>query len=182
MQETERQLIEAVQAGDREAMERLYKRFSNYALAVGMRYVPEREDALDIVQDSFVSIITSIGGFEYRGEGSLKAWVSRIVTNRAISWMKEHERLSFSDQIPDETSEDEDAAVEKVPPNILNRMIGRLPARYRMIVNLYVFEQLSHKDIGLQLGITEKTSISQLSRAKRLLAEMIKEYLNSQRI
>lgn len=147
-----------------------------------MRYVPEREDALDIVQDSFVSILTSIGTFEYRGEGSLKAWVSRIVTNNALSWIKKNEKLSFSDQMPDETAEDDDAAIEKVPPNILNRMIGRLPAKHRMIVNLYTFEQLSHKDIATRLGITERTSVSQFSRAKHKLAEMIKEYLNSQRI
>lgn len=183
VQETERQLIGAIQAGDEEALRRLYERFSNYTLAVVRRYVPERADALDIVQDGFVSILTRIGSFEYRGEGSLKAWVTRIVTNRALDWLRAHEQLTFTDQMPDETEENEDdAAVEEVPPDILNTMIGRLPTKYRVIVNLFAFEQLSHKDIAQRLGITERTSVSQFSRAKRRLAEMIKEYLNSQRI
>ena len=58
MQETERQLVEAIHAGEREALRRLYERYSRYAMGVSLRIVPEREDALDIVQDAFVSILT----------------------------------------------------------------------------------------------------------------------------
>ena len=132
--ETERQLLEAIKGGDREALRRLYNRFSEYAMAISRRYIDERDDALDVVQDSFVSILTSIGSFKYRDEGSLKAWVSRIVANKAVDWIKHHKALVF------------------------------------------------HKEIAHRLGIKEKSSASQFSRAKRLLAEMINEYLNSQRI
>ena len=181
MQETERQLIEAIRAGDREAFKRLYERFARYAMGVTLRYVPKRDDALDIVQDSFISIITSIATFEYRGEGSLKSWVSKIVSRQAVSWMKEHEQLSFSELTLDEIEED-DPAIEKVPKELVNEMIGRLPVRYRVVVNLRAFEELSHKDIALRLGISEKASTTLFSRAKRKLAMMIKEYLNSQEI
>ena len=64
MQETERQLIGAIRAGDREALRRLYERFSRFAMGVVLRYVPEREDALDITQDSFINILTNISTFE----------------------------------------------------------------------------------------------------------------------
>lgn len=181
MQETERQLIKAIQAGDREALQRLYMRFSRYAMGVGLRIVPEREDTLDIVQDAFVSILTSIGTFEYRGEGSLRAWVARIVTNHALNWLRDHHRLQLSDQLPDDIAEEEDAPIEKVPPDILNGMINRLPRATRLIVNLHAFGQMPHQEIAQKLGISAKTSMSQFSRAKRQLAEMIKEYLNSQR-
>ena len=80
-------MVEAIQAGDREALRRLYERFSRYAMGVSLRIVPEREDALDIVQDTFVSILTTIGSFEYRGEGSLRNWVAKITTNRALDWI-----------------------------------------------------------------------------------------------
>lgn len=180
MQETERQLIEAIRAGDREAFKRLYERFARYAMGVTLRYVPKRDDALDIVQDSFISIITSIATFEYRGEGSLKNWVSKIVSRQAVSWMKEHRQLSFSELTLDEFEEDDDPAIEKVPKELVNEMIGRLPVRYRVVVNLRAFEELSHKDIALRLGISEKASTTLFSRAKRKLAKMIKEYLNSQ--
>jgi RNA polymerase sigma-70 factor (ECF subfamily) len=108
--------------------------------------------------------------------------VSKIVSNHAINWLKEHRQLSFSDQIPDEIEEDEDSAIEEVPPDLLTEMIGRLPAKYRVIVNLHAFEELTHKDIALRLGISERASVSQFFRAKRKLAKMIKEYLNSQGI
>ncbi len=151
-------------------------------MGVTLRYVPKRDDALDIVQDSFISIITNIGTFEYRGEGSLKSWVSKIISRQAVSWMKEHEQLSFSELTLDEIEEEDDPAIEKVPKELVNEMIGRLPVRYRVVVNLRAFEELSHKDIALRLGISEKASTTLFSRAKRKLAMMIKEYINSQEI
>ena len=181
VQESERQLIEGIQSGDREALRRLYERFSRFAMGVALRYVPEREDALDVVHDSFVVILTSINSFEYRGEGSLRNWVSKIVSHHAIDWIKKHEQLSFSDQMPDEIEEDEEAVIEDIPKNLLNEMIGRLPLRYRVVINLRAFEELSYKDIALRLGISENTSVTLFSRAKRKLEKMMKEYLNSQR-
>ena len=182
VQESERQLIEGIQSGDREALRRLYERFSRFAMGVALRYVPEREDALDVVHDSFVIILTSINSFEYRGEGSLRNWVSKIVSHHAIDWIKKHEQLSFSDQMPDEIEEDEEVAMEEVPKDLLNEMIGRLPLRYRVVINLRAFEELSYKDIALRLGISENTSVTLFSRAQRKLERMMKEYLNSQRI
>ena len=176
-------MVEAIHAGEREALRRLYERYSRYAMGVSLRIVPEREDALDIVQDAFVSILTSIGSFEYRGEGSLRNWVARITTHRALDWMRSHDRLLFSDQLPDETAEEEDETpLEEVPPDILSGMIDRLPETSKTIVTLHSFGQMSHKEIARKLGIHEKTSMSQFSRARRLLEMMMKEYLNSQGI
>ena len=125
--------------------------------------------------------ISNIGSFEYRGEGSLKAWVSRIVTNQAIDWVKSHEEIIFTDEIPDETEENS-LDVEEAPPEIMSRLIRQLPVGCRTVLNLHVFGELTHKDIAHELGISEKTSASQFAHAKQLLADMIKEYLNSQRI
>ena len=179
--ETERQLLDAILGGDGKAMRRLYDRFSGYTMAIALRYVPDRDDARDVLQDSFVKILTSIQTFDYRGEGSLKSWVARIVANRAIDWIKLHERIHTTDEIPDLIDEGP-PDLEKVPPEVLNRLIGKLPAGCRLVLNLYVFEQLSHKDIAHRLGIRENSSASQLTRAKRMLQKMINEYLNSQRI
>ena len=175
-------MIEAIQAGEREALRRLYERFARFAMGVGLRYVPEREDALDIMQDSFYTILTNINTFEYRGEGSLRNWVAKIVSRRAIDWIKKHELLLFPDQIPDEIEEEEEVAIEEVPKELVNEMIGRLPTRYRVIINLRAFEELSHKDIALRLDISEKASVTLFLRARRKLAKMMKEYLNSQGI
>ena len=112
--ETERELLDAIRKGERAAMRRLYDRYSKYAMAIGLRYIPNRDDMRDVLQDSFVKIITNIGHFDYRGEGSLKSWVSRIVANRAIDHIREHERLPFTEEKSDDVI-DEEPDVGEVP-------------------------------------------------------------------
>ncbi len=189
MVETERQLLEAIRNGEQAALRRLYERYADYAMAIGLRYIPERDEVRDVLQDSFVKIITSIGQFRYHGEGSLKAWVSRIVSNRAIDYLREHQRFVTVSGIPDEAdeaaadgfpSDAPEAMPEGVPPDVLLEMIGRLPANYRTVLNLFVFDGRSHREIAQLMDIKESTSASLFFRAKKMLARMIKEYLNKQ--
>ena len=150
-------------------------------MAVVLRYIPEREEVRDVLQDSFVKILTSVGKFDYRGEGSLKSWISRIVSNCAIEHIREHERIAFVSDIPD--SVDEEAPdIRDIPPDLLTELIGRLPANYRLVLNLFVYEQCSHKDIARRLGIKESTSASHFFRAKKMLAKMIRDYQDKQGI
>ena len=179
--ETERQLLDAINSGERAALCRLYDRYSEYAMAIGLRYVPDCDQVRDVLQDSFVRIITSIGRFDYRGEGSLKSWVSRIVANQAVDYIKQHQRLQFTDEMPEDINEEE-PDVGDIPPDILDSMIGQLPTGYRVVLNLFVFEQLSHRDIAQRLGITERASTSQFFRAKRMLQRMVRDYIKQQSI
>lgn len=174
--ESEKELLDDIKGGSRDAMHRLYERYIGYAMAVALRYVPVRDDAEDVVQDSFVKVFSSISKFQYRGEGALKGWLLRIVANEAISFVRQQNRFSIVDEIPDDVEED-DPEVERIPPSVLTRMIGELPDGYRLVLNMYVFEQKSHREIAQQLGIKESSSASQYLRAKKLLARKIKEYL-----
>lgn len=176
--ESEKELLDRIKNGDREAMHSLYDCYKGYAMAVVLRYVPDRDDANDVMQDSFVKILTSVQRFDYRGEGSLKGWILRIVANESINFVKQKGKFIFVDEVPDEPDTGE-PDVEKIPPAVLNRMIGELPDGYRVVLNLFVFEQLSHKEIAEKLGIKESTSASQYLRAKKLLGKKIKEYLNN---
>lgn len=162
-------------------MRRLYDRYSGYATAVGLRYIPDREDLRDVLQDCFVKIFTSIGRFEYRGEGSVRGWIARIVANEALDFLRRNQRFSYTDNIPDNT-DDEDPNVQLIPPDVLTEMIGRLPVGYRAVLNMYIFEQMSHKEIAKKLGIRENSSASQFSRAKRMMRTMINEYLKNNEI
>ena len=181
--ETEQELLTAIKAGDRQAMKRLYERYLGYAMSIGLRYIPEREEVRDVIQDSFVKILTTIHQFEYRGEGSLKFWVSRIVANKAVDYLRAHKRFSYVNTIPIDVADDEESwDLKEIPPDILTAMIGRLPDNYRLVLNLFVFEQRSHKEIAQQLGIKENTSASLLFRAKQMLSKMIKEYVKQQEI
>ena len=87
--------------------------------------------------------------------------------------------MEVVEEIPDEADEEE-PDVGGVPMEQLQRMIEELPVGYRAVFNLYVFEQLSHKEIAAVLGIKVNTSASQYSRAKKLLARRIKNFINQQ--
>ena len=79
------------------------------------------------------------------------------------------------------TADEEEPDIGDVPMQVLMRMIHELPAGYRTVFNLYVFEQMSHKQIARELGIKESSSASQYLRAKRLLAKAIVEFRKQQR-
>lgn len=175
---SEKELLDDIKKGDRCALHQLYSRYVGYAMAVGLRCVPDRDDLNDVIQDSFVKILSSVNRFEYRGEGSLKGWILRIVSNEAINFIKQKTKFSFVDEFPDEI-EEQVPDVDKVPPQVLNQMISELPDGYRMVLNLYVFEQKSHKEIAEMLDIKESTSASQYLRAKKLLASKINNYLKN---
>ena len=172
----ETQILKNIARGDTNAMETLYRRYAGYATAVARRYVPDTDDMRDVLQDSFVKVFTNIDKFAYRGEGSLKAWILRIVANEAISLLRKTSKLSFTDEIPENVIGYEEPDVEYMPTEILYDMIGKLPIGYRTVLNLFVFENKSHKEIANILGIKEDTSASQFHRAKKMLAHMINDY------
>ena len=184
--QTEQELLQQVINGQPRAQHELYSRYAAMGMAVAMRYVVDRDVARDVLQDSFVKVFTRIGGFEYRGEGTLKSWVLRIVANESVDYLRSKDRLMFSDKAPEDLSDDvpdEEPDVGLLPPGVLQQMIKSLPPGYRIVLNLFVFEQHSHREIAQQLGISENTSALRFLRAKKQLARMIREYLdNPQRI
>lgn len=172
---TDEEILKAIDSGDRKAMRALYDSYSGYATAVGLRYIPDMYLLKDVLQDSFIKVFTNIGGFNYRGEGSLKAWITRIVTNEAINFLREHNRFCFTDELPEETPEEEMPDIDGISNEKITELIGRLPDGYRTVLNLYVFEGLSHKEIANKLNIKVNSSASQYARAKTMLARMIRE-------
>ncbi len=166
---------------DDSSLRELYALYVRYLSAVCSRYIPDAGDAKDVLQESFIKIFSSVGRFEYRGESSLKAWMRRIVVNESISFLRSRRKMSFVsfDHNPPEDIPDEDPMVEGIPPSVLQQMIKELPPGYRTVFNLYVLEQKSHREIASMLGITEKASASQFSRARARLAEKIREYRHS---
>ena len=170
----EQQLVHDIQHGDRTAMRRLYDLYSGHAMATALRYVPNRDDAADIVQDAFVKIFSSVGAYEYRGEGMLRAWVTRVTANEALGFLRRRSGLTFTDDIPD-TGPDEDPDVDGISDERLAQLIASLPEGYRVVLNMFVFGGMSHREIADELGIKPTTSASQFFHAKKMLAQMIKE-------
>lgn len=168
-------MVRLVGDGDARGQRELYERYAPYLTAVASRYLGGPDEVKDLLQDVFIKVFDRFGSFRYRGEGSLKAWLSRIVVNDSLQRLRKGERLLAVDNLP-EPDADEDPDVDDVPLNVLQDMISGLPDGYRTVFNLYVFEQMRHKDIAALLGIKENSSASQLLRAKALLAKEIKDY------
>lgn len=169
-------LVELGRKGDGKAMKVIYDRYVEYLSAVCARYISDENDRKDVLQDCFVRIFTSLDKFTFRGEGSLKAWMIRIVVNESLRFLKKatsFDLIDYDSKIPDIEDEPE---VEGIPDDVINDMILSLPAGYRMVFNLYVFENKSHKEISKILNIGESSSASQLSRAKSALVKLVKQY------
>ena len=174
----EHRLAERLRNGENEAMREFYTLYAEQLAGVCSRYITDEDDMKDVFQESLIDIITHISSFTYRGAGSLKVWASKIVVNESLKFLKDtkrHELLLLDHELADEP-EDADPPVSDVPPEEIHRMVSQLPTGYRTVFNLYVFENKSHQEIASLLRIKEKSSASQLSRAKNLLAKMIRQY------
>lgn len=145
-------------------------------MAICMRYLGNCDNARDVLQDCFVKILTHVSDFQYRGEGSLRAWMKRIAVNESLDFLRKEALFSYTDQLAD-TPDTPEPDVGGVPPDVLQQMITSLPAGYRVVLNLYVFEEKSHKEIARLLGIKEDSSASQFFRAKNLLSKKIHDYI-----
>ncbi len=178
-EEIERKLVVRARKGDHLAMKQIYDCYARYLTATCSRYLPGDEELRDVLQDSFVKIFSSLDKFDYRGEGSLKAWMRQVAVNEALKSLRKRKRqntVQYQWDLPDREAEEEEREVGGTPPPVLQRMIRELPDGYRAVLNLYAFEEKSHKEIAEMLGITESTSASQLHRARAVLAKKIKEY------
>ncbi len=172
----EQQIVEAFRRGEASAMDDLFALFSGYLMGVGARYIADDDEVKDVLQEAFIKIFTQFHSFQYRGKGSLKAWVTRIMVNECLMTLRQKRKLDVVDkeEVPDLPDEEPDT--ESLDGNVLMEMIRRLPEGYRQVLNLYVIEGLSHKEIGQMLHIKTDSSASQLHRAKTMLAKMIKDY------
>ena len=180
----ERILSEQCRAGNRQAWHELYDRYAGRLLALCLRYTGSRAEAEDLMHDAFVKIFGSFDRFTWRGSGSLRAWIERLTINLAIERLRSRNRLPRQ-PIDEQTASlpaEEPAAdtIDRIPQDRLLELIAELPEGYRTILNLYCLDGYSHREIARMLGINEKSSSSQLTRARALLAARIRDYRNNE--
>lgn len=175
----EEQIASAVASGDRDAFRTLYNCTVRSLSAVCSRYISDVEDVHDVLQESYIDIFRNISRFKWKGEGSLRAWMTRIVVNKSIDFLREQTKMQnveITDNISADIPDEPQTNADDVPMDAIVQMIRELPAGYRTVFNMFVVEHIPHKEIAQRLGITETTSASQLHRAKALLAMKINEY------
>ena len=168
-----KQLIENCKINDTKAQSELYKLFSSKLFSMSLKYSRNYAEAEDNLQDAFLTIFKKIG--QYKHEGSFEGWLKRITINTAL---QRYRNEKVFDIITNEIAEDVvlDIEDDEISIDFLLQIIQELPDQYRLIFNLYVLDDYSHKDIASMLNINIGTSKSNLSRARQILRKNINEY------
>jgi RNA polymerase sigma-70 factor (ECF subfamily) len=180
-----RHIVEGCVSNDRRAQEQLFKMFYGKMLAVCKRYISDSDTAQEVLQESFIKVFDKIGVFDFKG--SLEGWVRRIVANTAIDSIRKSKRNPFqtdNDSVfKQDATEDlilqEEWELTELKAVAALEAINQLSPAYRMVFNLYVIEDYSHKEIAEMLGINEGTSKSNLAKAKMNLQKILKKKYSS---
>lgn len=174
----DQRLIESCIKGDRASQKVVYDRLASRMLPLCMRYVCDRDIAMDVLQDGFVTLFTQLK--QYKGDGSFEGWARKIFVNTALMSLRKKDALKMSEDL--DTIRGMKAETPSQSQNIgykeLMKLVMQLPAGFRTVFNMSVIEGYSHKEIGDILGISESTSRTQLSRARIWLQNKIKELEN----
>ena len=171
---TEDELLKGCKKRDPQAQKRLYDTYSSKMYAICYRYVKDSMEAEDVLVTAFTKVFERID--QFKNEGSFEGWIRRVVVNEALTYLRRNRSmyletdLEAADREPDYSSISDHLEAED-----LMTMIQELPSGYRMVFNLYAIDGYSHKEIAEQLGISENTSKSQLSRARTFLQKVLLE-------
>ncbi len=177
---TESDLIVGCKEGNRRMQEELYRRLSPRMYAVCLRYAGNSEEAEDILQEGFIKVFKKLDSF--RGEGSFEGWVRRIFVNTAIEHFRRKRYLMPVTEKEENTIEGKYVSVlDDLAEKDILALVQELSPGYRTVFNMYVVEGYTHKEIADMLGISEGTSKSQLSRAKVILQDMVRTFIDKQR-
>lgn len=174
---SEGDLIQGCLNNDRRMQEELYRRFAPRMYAVCLRYAGKAEEAEDILQEGFIKVYKKLSSF--RSEGSFEGWIRRIFVNTSIEHFRRKTYLQPISEQEEKTIEGKSLSVlDSLAEKDIIQLVQQLSPGYRTVFNMYVVEGYTHKEIGEMLGISEGTSKSQLSRAKVILQDMVKKYMD----
>ncbi|MDT7828098.1 RNA polymerase sigma factor [Pricia sp. S334] len=169
----EKQLIKRSASGNREAQRRLYDMYAPKMLGVCRGYIKDLQFAEDVMVTGFVKVFKHLGTF--RHEGSFEGWVRRIMVRESISFLRKNQFIVYDEIVLKEAYPQTAADSSGWDLDALQSLIDALPDGYRTVFVLHAIEGYKHQEIAEMLDISENTSKSQLSKAKRLLREQLKQ-------
>lgn len=170
-----RELVERCIEGDRSAQYNLYRMYSKGMYNICLRMIDNSTEAEDVLQESFIDVYRKL--HTYKFESTPGAWIKRIVINNCINKLRKKklhiEEIEEGRYIAEDLVEKEDYRFEVKK---IKRAVSALPDGYRAIFSLYAMEGYDHQEIGQIMNISESTSKSQYSRAKKKIRELISSY------
>lgn len=160
--------------GDRKAFDAVYAAFSAAMYGVCLRYTRCADDAQDVLQEGFIKVYKHCS--QYSLDKPLAAWIKTIMINTALTYIKKtyrfelHDEERYFDEQHEMVFETEDQEILKKQ---LLAILNKLPDGYRTVFNLFVIENLTHKEIAEHLGVSENTSKTQYFKAKKMIQSLL---------
>ncbi|MGX7667075.1 RNA polymerase sigma factor [Flavobacterium pedocola] len=175
LHQDEKETIRLAVENNRHAQHQLYSQFAPKMLSVCRQYIKDIHQAEDIMITAFMKVFGNLKNFEHKG--SFEGWIRRIMVNECISFLRVQKQVRFAE---DETFFEErfNNIESHFSVEDIQLLIDSLPDGYRMVFNLYAIEGYKHQEIAEMLGISEGTSKSQLSHARKMLQEQINKQKN----
>lgn len=172
------ELITKCKRHDRQAEKELFFRYAGKVLTLCRRYIKDEHEAKDYMQECFVQIFQKLKKYDSK-KGEFDGWLYRVCTNCVLQLMrkpKTHLPTVYPEHLPE--NENVEELVDILSREQIIEGVRELPIGYRKVFNLFFFEGWSHKEIAIELEIKEKTSQSQLTRAKRMLRKILQKKIN----
>ena len=180
----EHTLIQECLKQNNSAQKILYKKFFPKMIAVCFRYLKNKEDASEVLNTAFMKVFEKLK--QYKSEGSLEGWIKKIVINSSLDFIRSNKSYRnkfiltdefFSEQMDDDSVNFSEAEAYLSGEEIFE-FISALPPATRIVFNLYVIDNFTHKQIAKQLNISTGTSQWHLSNARKILKVKINEAVN----
>lgn len=167
-------VVERCKKGDVRAFRELYEAYSAAMYNICLRMTNNVSDAEDTLQEAFIQVHRNISRLEQ--ESSISAWIKRIVVNHCLNTLRK-KKVYFEEVEEVEVMAEEgiDEAQFTWTVAAVKSAIHGLPQGYRTVLNLYLFEEYSHREIAEMLGITESTAKTQYMRAKEKVRQIVKQ-------
>lgn len=167
-------LIEGCRRGNRASQLKLYEHFYSYGLSITLRYSKNREEALEILNDSFLKAFLKID--QYDSDLPFKPWLRRILINSSIDYHRKYSRLNETLDIKPSSelaTASYNFALDNLEFDDLIIVLQKLSPAYRLVFTLYVVEGFKHQEIAEKLNIGIGTSKSNLAKARMKLKSIL---------
>ena len=162
-------LIEACLRGERRAQERFYRGYFPVLLPVCLRYLGDRGESVAVLNRAMLKIFGALGS--YRGEGPFEAWLTTIVRNYALGYLREQARAQR--KVLEQTfvwpASVPNRALDQLAVEDILKLLERLPDHLRVVFSLVVFDGYTHAEVSAELGIAETASRWRLMKSRELL-------------
>lgn len=166
-------IIDGCRKQQHKAQQQLFNSYADGMLLVCTCYVKNHADAEELMLTGFYKFFSQIDKFVYAGAGTIGPWLRKIMVNECLMFLRKKGQLILIDEKTAEQISIDEHATDSLGAAELYKCIAELPAGYRTVFNLYVMEEMSHKEIAKSLGISEGTSKSQLNKARLSLQNII---------